>query len=137
MGTYKVIPDQGNDSNLRFLQICASESEIACTFTLTTFNPVHESVFLLTKVNGTFSKSKPFDSICCRKETMYGRALHRLQKTIPIASNYSYHIVWHKKGSDIHHTSYFNGHSIKQVLDKFYHEKDDLEHDYIIESAPV
>ena len=28
MGTYKVIPDQGNDSNLRFLRICASEKYI-------------------------------------------------------------------------------------------------------------
>ena len=28
MGTYKVIPDQGNDLNLRFLRICASEDEL-------------------------------------------------------------------------------------------------------------
>ena len=84
--------------------------------TIITYNPIHHEQFVLKK-----EKSKTAES-ALRKILEYLETTRKQQNT--------YTLVWLKKGENKTRTSYFTGSDMKDVLEKFYHNKES--EDYII-----
>ena len=84
--------------------------------TIITYNPIHHEQFVLKKETAPTAE----------------RALQKILEYLETSRKYqnTYTLVWLKKGESKTRTSYFSGSDMKDVLDKFYHNKES--EDYII-----
>ncbi len=88
-----------------------------------TYNPNHDSSFMLWTGSGT-SKIDALEQL-----------LIYLKKEIPPKTYLNYKIVWRKHGSNDDHESYFVGKTALEVVQKFFHDKNN--HDYVIFSMAL
>lgn len=84
--------------------------------TIITYNPNHHEQFVLKK------------EIAATIENGLNKVLEYLETTRKHQNTYT--LVWLRKGEGKTRTSYFSGYDMKDVLDKFYHNKES--EDYII-----
>ena len=84
--------------------------------TIITYNPLHHEQFVLKK------------EYAPNPESGLKRILEYLENTRKFQNTYT--LVWLKKGESKTRTSYFSGSDMKDVLEKFYHNKNS--EDYII-----
>ncbi len=84
--------------------------------TIITYNPRHNQQFVFRKLESN-SVEKGLELVL--EELQNHRKLHN-----------TYTVVWLRKGDSKTQTSYFTGSNMRDVLAKFYHNKDD--DDYII-----
>ena len=84
--------------------------------TIITYNPIHHEQFVLKKENA--------DSV----EHALKKVLEYLENSRKQQNTYT--LVWLRKGENKTQTSYFSGSDMKDVLEKFYHNKES--EDYII-----
>lgn len=87
------------------------EKQETVALELITINPIHEQSFLLHTIKG-------LDKL---------EALNKMQEYVEqkYESESSYTIQWmDKEGDNKLHTSYFRGHNIYEILDKFYYGRE-------------
>jgi len=108
----RIIEEDNNCSTHFEYQNMDGKTEI----TIITYNPIHHEQFVLKK------EVAPTAERALQKVLEYLETSRKYQNT--------YTLFWLKKGESKTRTSYFSGSDMKDVLDKFYHNKDS--EDYII-----
>jgi hypothetical protein len=78
--------------------------------TLITYNPIHHEQFVLKK------------EIAANPEQGLQKMLEYLEHIRQNQNTYT--LIWLKRGENKTRTSYFSGKDMKEVLEKFYHNKD-------------
>lgn len=108
----RIIEEDNNCSTHFEYNFVDGKTEIA----IITYNPIHHEQFVLKK------ETAPSAESALQKVLEYLENSRKYQNT--------YTLVWLKKGESKTRTSYFSGSDMKDVLDKFYHNKES--EDYII-----
>ena len=101
-----------------------SDSADGVKATVTTFNPVHETKFILEKATAD------------NKAAALKMILEKIEATS--GSNYTYSMEWSRKSDGKNQISHFSANDFEEVLDKFWHEKNKADYDiWLIRKNPV